>query len=174
MKEVVIKSEVNKRYCISLIEKLTEDGSVTVVIKKTKKDSTAAQRSLKWLWNTEIAQSGIGQDDTAQDVHTRNKMMFGHPIKMRDALLQDADFYPELYTTFTETYKNHPAYPQMMRFFAENHIKTERFTRQQNAEYLKNVQQYWIGKGVNLTDPALKGLDDWLGYKPKDAAKCKK
>ena len=128
-------------------------------------DSTDAQRRLKWMWNDEIAKSGIGKDDLSKDVHIRNKLMFGHPIKMRDALKNEGDFYPELYTTFTETFKDHPAYPMMLKFFADNHIKTEKFSRKQNAEYLTNIQFYWSRKGVCLTDPSLQGLDEFLGGK---------
>ena len=91
--------------------------------------------------------------------------MFGHPIKMRDAIEEDGDFYPELYTIFVETYKNHPAYPMMLKFFADNHIRTENFSKKQNAEYLTKVQEYWTRKGCPLTDPATQGLDQYLGGK---------
>jgi hypothetical protein len=167
MKSFILENEQRRTFVSNLILEQPVDGSVTVEIKKTVTASTAAQRRLKWLWNEEISRSGLGRDDTAQDVHIRNKMKFGHPIKMRDAVEADADFYPELYTAFVETYKNHPAYPMMVKFFADNHIKTEKFTRKQNAEYLTNVQRYWTGKGIELTDPALQGLDENLGWKPK-------
>lgn len=157
--------------CFKLAVKSLKKGRYYLEIKQIDESPTSKQRRLKWLWNEEIARSGIGSDDMAHDVHIRNKLIFGHPIKMRDALEAENDFYPDLYTAFVERYRNHPAYPMMMKFFADNHIKTEKFTRKQNAEYLTNVQSYWSRKGVVLTDPATQGLDEFLGCRNKDYQK---
>jgi len=54
-----------------------------------------------------------------------------------------------------------------MKVFASQYISTERFTRKQRAEFLTDFQNYWTGKGVELTDPSLQGLDQFLGYKTK-------
>jgi hypothetical protein len=56
------------------------------------------------------------------------------------------------------------------RQFTEYYISTEQMTRRQRAEYLTEFQRFWVGKGVNLSDPALQGLDEKLGWKPKKEA----
>ena len=159
MKTIIIDSERQKIYAYNLIKEMPLDGSCEVITKKVDMSSTTKQRGLKWIWNGEIAKSGLGSDDTDMDVHIRMKLKFGHPIMMRDAKEDDASCYPEIYTAVTETYKNHPAYGVIMKDFARDHIKTEKFTRKQNAEFLTNVQQYWSRKGVCLTDPDTQGKD---------------
>jgi len=54
---------------------------------------------------------------------------------------------------------------EFWRDFTRDFISTEKMTRNQRAEYLSEFQRYWTGKGVQLTDPALQGLDQHLGYK---------
>ena len=167
MHQIIIDSEQQKTYAKNLIDKMPADGSCLVITKKVDKTSSAKQRGLKWIWNDEIAKSGLGRDDTDLDVHIRMKMKFGHGIKMRAAQEDDEDCYPEIYTAVTETYKNHPAYSVIMKNFANEHIKTEKFTQAQNAEYLTKVQQYWSRKGVNLTDPDNYGKN-LLRFKPQN------
>lgn len=154
MKSIVINSEQRRTYCQNLISELSVDGSKTIEIKNTDKNSTAAQRRLQWLWNTEVAQSGLGQDDDKNQVHIRAKMMFAHPI-----LLRDDEVYPILYKCFKDTVKSSDNYALYIKDFANQYISTERFTKAQRAEYLTDFQRYWTGKGVNLTDPALQGVD---------------
>jgi len=111
-------------------------GDHMVVFKKVSKNPTTAQRKLWWLWCGEVSMSGLGQDDDKNEVHIRAKLMFVHPILMRDD-----EVYP---------------------VFANQYISTERLTKHQRAESLKEFQLYWTGKGVNLTDPNLYGLDETL------------
>jgi len=162
MKIIIIDSEHKKTYCKTMLEEMPVDGSKTIVFKTTDMSSTSKQRRLSWLWATEVANSGLGQDDTKEDVHTRAKMMFAHPILMRED-----DVYPILYGAFKESVKAHGNYAKYMKVFASQYISTERFTRKQRAEFLTDFQNYWTGKGVELTDPSLQGLDQFLGYKTK-------
>jgi hypothetical protein len=53
------------------------------------------------------------------------------------------------------------------REFTEYYISTEQMTRAQRAEYLREFEMFWRGKGVSLTDPNTHGLDEHLGWKPK-------
>ena len=162
MIQIVMDSERQKRYSKSLIDEMKIDGSKTIVFKNTDLSSTAKQRKLQWLWNTEISQSGLGQDDTKESVHTRAKLMFAHPILMRDD-----EVYPLLYNAFKEAVKTSENYALFIKDFAEQYISTERLSRRQRAEYLKDMQNYWTEKGVELSDPSLQGLDQHLGYKLK-------
>jgi hypothetical protein len=54
-------------------------------------------------------------------------------------------------------------YSAYIKEFASQYISTERLSRKQRAEYLTEFQRYWIGKGVDLTDPASQGLDQYFG-----------
>ena len=145
-----------------MLEEMSIDGSKTIIIKNTDISSTAKQRRLQWLWSSEIARSGLGQDDTKEDVHIRAKLMFAHPILMRDD-----EVYPLLYNAFKETVKTSENYAFYIKDFANQYISAERLSRKQRAEYLRDIQAYWTDKGANLTDPSLQGLDQFLGYKPK-------
>jgi len=162
MKEIVIDSERQKRFCQTILEEMPIDGSKTIIIKNTDMSATSKQRRLQWLWSTEISQSGLGQDNTKEDVHIRAKLMFAHPILMRDD-----EVYPLLYNAFKEAVKTSENYALFIKDFAEQYISTERLSRKQRAEYLKDIQNYWTDKGVELTDPSLQGLDQYLGYKLK-------
>ena len=154
MKTLVIDSDQKKAYCRTMIEEMPIDGSKTVIFKNTDQSPTAKQRRLQWLWCTETAQSGLGQDDDKESVHIRAKMMFAHPILMRDD-----EVYPVLYDTFKNAVKTSENYALYIKEFANQYISTERLTKRQRAEYLTEFQRYWVAKGVNLTDPSLQGLD---------------
>lgn len=86
--------------------------------------------------------------------------MFARPI-----LLRDDELFGIIYGKFIETITGSVAYPQLCKIFSDQYISTERMTRKQRAEYLTDVQRYWIDKGVNLTDPAAHGFDEHFGYK---------
>ena len=160
MQSIVINSDQQKRFCQTMLAEMPIDGSKTIVFKNTDLSSTAKQRKLQWLWNTEISQSGLGQDDTKEDVHTRAKLMFAHPILMRDD-----EVYPLLYNAFKRAVETKENYAYYIKDFANQYISTERLTRHQRAEYLRDIQSYWTEKGVLLTDPSLQGLDEFLGGK---------
>lgn len=154
MSEIVLDSEQKRRYCSTMLSELNIDGSQTVVFKKTSKDSTAKQRRLQWMWYGEVANSGIGRYDTKEGVHIWSKFKFAHPILMRDD-----EVYPILYDTFKKAIETSENYALYIKDFASQYISTERLSKRQRAEYLTEFQRYWIIKGVNLTDPALQGVD---------------
>lgn len=154
MDTIIIDSERQKRYCETRLSEMKVDGSETVEFKKTDASPTARQRRLQWKWYTEVSQSGLGRDDDKNAVHIRAKMMFAHPILMRDD-----EVYPILYDTFKNTVKTSVNYAMFIKNFSEQYISTERLTKKQRAEYLREFQRYWVGCGANLTDPSLQGVD---------------
>jgi len=162
---LIIDSTRQKTYCKSLIDEMPEDGSMTVEIKKAGMDSTAKQRRLNWLWCTEIAQSGLGADDTKEDVYTRAKYQFARPI-----LLRDSETFGAIFAGFEIVIKDYDTEVKRQCYmeFSRDYISTEQMTKRQRAEFLTDLQGYWIRKGVNLTDPATQGLDKYLGFKPKE------
>lgn len=166
MKTLIIDSEIQKTFCRTMLNEMPMDGSNTVIFKKTDDSPTARQRRLQWKWYTEVSLSGLGQDDDKMEVHIRAKMMFAHPILMRDD-----EVYPVLYQAFKETVKTSVNYALYIKDFANQYISTERLTKKQRAEYLTEFQKYWTRKGVELTDPILQGLGIDLIGKPKQEKK---
>jgi hypothetical protein len=161
MKTILIDSDRQKTYAKSLIDEMPIDGSSEVITKKVDKSSTSKQRGLKWRWNKDVADSGLGGNDTPATVHLWNKKEFGHPI-----LLRDDENYAILFKGFRDHVKHLDDYIDRMKWFVEHKLETEGFSRGQQAEYLTEVQKYWADKGVNLCDP-----DDYgknlLRFKPK-------
>lgn len=156
MKEVVLSSEREKAYAENLVKQSPPDGSITVVIKKTDISSTAKQRKLAWLWNSEVAASGLGRDDLKEGVHTTCKWMFARPI-----LLRDDEVFGAVYAGFSKMVEQieEGTRSDFWREFTRDFISTERMTMKQRSEYLKSFQYFWTSKGVSLTDPSLQGVD---------------
>lgn len=151
---IIIDSKQQKRFAVMTIQEMDTDGKMTVEIKKTSQNATAKQRRLNWLWCGEIAASGVGSKDTKEDVHTWCKWKFAKPI-----LLRDDEVFPVVYGAFQKTVTGSDNYAEYCRIFAEQYISTERLTKRQRAEYLTEMQRFWIMQGVELTDPALQGVD---------------
>ncbi len=156
MKTIILNSDQQKRYIISLIEGTKLDGSYIVEYKKNQKDSTSKQRRLQWLWNSEIALAGIGSDDNKEDVHIRSKWMFARPI-----LLRDCEIFGAVFNGFKFVIKDYDQElkKKCMKEFTRDYISTEQMNIKQRAEYLTEIQKYWTMKGVNLTDPAIQGVN---------------
>jgi len=70
---ITIDSIMKKTYCKTLIDEMQDDGSMSVVVKKTDKTPTASQRKLWFLWCGEVANSGLGKHDDKNDVHAGAK-----------------------------------------------------------------------------------------------------
>ena len=154
MKTIIIDSDRQKTFCQTMLSELPVDGSMTVTIKNTAVDPTAKQRRLQWLWNTEVAHSGLGQDDDKEAVHVRAKWMFCRPI-----LLRDDSFFGLIYKKFMEVVAGKETKPELCQIFAQDYISTEKLNRKQRSEYLQEFQRFWVSKGCNLTEPSLQGLD---------------
>ena len=154
IKTVIIDSPQQKLYALSLVGEMPVDGTGEVVFKKVDLSSTAKQRRLRWLWNTEISHSGLGRHDTKEGVDLGAKWQFGKAI-----LLRDDDLFGLIYNHFMKVIKSREDFSECCRKFASQYISVENMTRQQVVEYLSEFQRYWIGKGVELSDPASQGLD---------------
>lgn len=155
MKTAIVDSDRQKRYLITLIDELPTDGSMMVEVKKTSGVSTAKQMRLRWLWMGEVAKSGLGKYDTSVNVDLGAKYMFGVPI-----LKRDDDIFAMLYQYFIDTVTPYVNYSGMLKAFIRGHVSISKLmNRKQQAEYLTNFQDYWTYKGVNLTDPAMQGVD---------------
>ena len=130
---------------------LTEAKKVTISDSGTK---SSRQRGLQWIWYRDIANAGIGgkHEDTKEGVHLVSKWRFGVRILQRD----DSDF-SDLCDVGTKKYGCDPV---RMLWFVDQHVSTEIFTTSQMAEFLKEVQNYYLAHGVNLTNPAFRGLLD--------------
>lgn len=154
MKTILINSPREKTFALSMVGEIEPDGTMEVIIKKIDGSSTAKQRRLRWLWMGEIARSGLGRHDTAKDVDRVCKWEFAIPIFKRD----DPDFHSILRFFIGLVYDRDDK-PEAWRKFLDKHVSVENMTRAQEAEYLTEVQRFWIGKGVSLTDPSTQGVD---------------
>lgn len=157
MKEIIIDSEQKKNYCKTFISEMKEDGSDTVVFRKTDKNPTARQRRLWFMWCREVSLSGLGQDDTVDNVHIRAKWKFVRPL-----LLEQSEMFALIYNHFMKTVEHSPIKAEQCFEFARDYISTEALTKENRIKSLKDFQRYWIVKGVNLTDPSLLGLEKYL------------
>jgi len=151
---ITLESERKLAYCMTMLQQLPVDGSKTITFSDTDESSTARQRRLQWMWNGEVAKSGLGSDDDKDSVHVRAKWMFARPI-----LLRDDSVFPIIYKAFMDAVKNAENRSFHVMEFTERHISTEQMTKQQRAEYLTEFQRYWTSKGVCLTDPSLQGVE---------------
>lgn len=155
MKTIIIDSDQRKKYCKTLIDEMKADGSNTIEFKKTDKAPTAKQRRLRWLWLTEISQSGLGRNDTKEGADLTAKWQFVRPI-----LLRDNDTFAIIYHHFMEAIEAYSNKEIFIKEFARDYISIEKLmSRKQEAEFLTDLQNYWTRKGVNLTSPALIGLN---------------
>ena len=154
MKEIVITTDQQRRYALSLVGELPLDGTMQVVVRKVDESSTAKQRRLQWLWYSEIAASGLGRNDSKEGVHLDEKWQCCRPI-----LLRDDEVFGIIYNAFMDQVKGSVIFEQACRVFAQQYISTERLTKKQRAEYLTEIQHKWIYRGVSLTDPDNCGKD---------------
>ena len=154
MKTTIINSPQNKLYALSLVGEIPVDGKTEVIIKKVDMSSTAKQRRLRWLWNTEVSQSGLGRNDTKEGVDLTAKWQFGRPI-----LLKDDELFGIIYTHFMAIVKDREDFSECCKRFTAQYISVENMTKIQVVEYLTEFQRYWLGKGVSLTNPSDHGID---------------
>lgn len=154
MKTVIINSPQSRLYALSLVGEILVDGKTEVVIKKVGMSSTDKQRRLRWLWNTDVAHSGLGRHDTKDGVDLAAKWQFARPI-----LLRDDGMFGTIYNYFMEVVQGSDNFAEYCREFTARYISVERMTKAQAVEYLSEFQRFWLGKGVELTNPESQGLD---------------
>jgi hypothetical protein len=130
------------------------NGKVKVVFSDAGTKS-AKQRGLQWRGYEDEAKSGIGGrlSDTEENCHLKAKYRFAIPIFLRD----DTKF-AALYIAFCSKYEDNE---EMMLYFTDKHVSTEKFNTSQMAEYLTNYRNDCIRKGINLREPEFEGLLDF-------------
>lgn len=134
---------------ITRIMELPADGKTKVTISDTG-SKTVRQRGLQWIWYTDVARSGLGDEDTKEEVHIKSKYRFARPI-----LLRDSEEFADIWNYWISKYKDNA---ERMRWFIDKQIHTEQLDRQQMAEYLTEFQQYHLQRGFELTNPDDKSL----------------
>ena len=171
--EIIIDSAQQKTYAKSLIDQMPIDGSGTVITKKTDVSPTARQRRLWFKWCGEVAMSGLGKHDDKDDVHAGAKWKFVRPILLRDDEPVEVDcemedgYFTQIYNFFMKKISTSSNRSAHIREFTDRYISTEDLNKHQRAESLREFQLFWTGKGIELTDPSLYGLDKDLTRKPK-------
>ena len=154
---IYLGSITAKAKAIHLINETELAAGVKVTISDTRGKS-ARCRGLQWLWNTEVANSGIGSQDTKNSVHRAAKWKWAVPILIRD----DENFgfvWPELVKLYGHD-------PGRMKYIVDNFVSTEGDDFAIGV-YLTDFERYWRGHGVDLTQPD-DGLLDWANG--RDAA----
>ena len=148
MKTIIIDSEHQKLYAYNLIKEMPLDGTCEVITKKVDLSATYKQQKLWFIWCGEVAISGLGSDDTKNYVHISSKWRFVRPI-----LLEYDELFAVLYESFMDKIKGSNCHSEYCKGFADLYIHTGTLTKKQRAESLTEFKNYWVGKGVNLTDP---------------------
>jgi hypothetical protein len=138
---------------ISEILSIIPDGKIKVTISDAGNKSDK-QRGLQWIWYNDVVQAGVGgkHEDTPKGVHLISKYWWAIPIFCRDD-----EFFGDLYAEFM---RRHEGDQERIMWFVDQYVSTEKFNVSQMAEYLTQFQQYYLSKGVNLTDPEFRGLLD--------------
>lgn len=138
-----------RNVAIMRIKDLVCDGKLKLVISNAG-DRSVRQNALYWLWNTFVADSGMGSYDTKEAVHLAAKKRWGIPILRRD----DENF-AALYSVWKKLYGNNE---ERMDWFADKQVSTAIFTTHQMAEYLTDYQRFYLDNGVSLPLPEDKKL----------------
>lgn len=142
---VLINEAIKVNACLH-IKDIVADGKTQVTIQNAG-DKSSRQRGLQWLWNTDVALSGMGGEfeDTKENVHLVSKYRWAIPILCRD----DTNF-GDIYAGFI---KEHGKDPERMRWFVDVMVHTEKFNTSQMAEFLTDYQRYYLERGFPLRDP---------------------
>lgn len=112
---------------------------------------TKRQNNLAFQWYKDAAEQG---DQTVEEYRAYCKAWFGIPILCAD----DEDFR-ELYDRQIRPLPYETKLILMAKPF--DFAVTREMNVKQMTKYLNSVWDHFTGKGYQLTDPALKGLEDY-------------
>ena len=143
--QYILINQTVKQNLFNRINEMELNGKVQVKIMNT---GTKSQRQQGWDFSmdADIIKSGLGYGDTdTNTTHARNKWLFAKPI-----LLRDDEVFRNIYNYFMAAYGHDK---EKCLIFARDHISTQSMSVDQVTEYLNNKFNYWVEKGVNLTDP---------------------
>lgn len=129
------------------------DGKIKITFSDAGTKSVK-QRGLQWVWYEDKAKSGRGGrlGDTKENCHLEAKYRFAVPI-----LLRDDSHFAALYLVYCNKYEGDQ---EMMLYFVDQHVSTEKFTVSQMAEFLTEFKNNCIRDGIELTEPEFRGLLD--------------
>ena len=129
------------------------DGKIKVTFSDAGSKS-AKQRGLQWRGYEDKAASGIGGrfSDTKENCALEAKYRFAIPIFERD----DSKF-ADLYLMYCNKYEGNQ---EMMLYFVDQHVHTEKFNTSQMAEFLTEFRNDCRRQGIELREPEFRGLLD--------------
>lgn len=129
---------------IMRLREIPLDGKTKLVISNAG-DRSVRQNALYWLWNTFVANSGMGSYDTKKTVHRAAKKRWAIPI-----LIRDNENFAALYAAWKGLYGSDV---DRMNWFLDEEVSTTRLTTHQMAEYLTDYQRFYLGHEISLPLP---------------------
>lgn len=126
-------------------------GKVEVVVRPYEPKKSHDQDRLQGKWCKEAAEQG---DMTAEEYRGFVKLHFGVPI-----LCRDSDEYRQAYERIIRPLPYDQQLALMQRPF--DFAVTRGMTKRQKAEFLNDVWNHFTGLGFRLTDPSLRGMENW-------------
>jgi len=146
----ILKGEEHRRGAIEVIRSLELDPVHEVVIREAKKDRSASQLGLYWLWVTCIADH---TGETKDDVHRRMKKRHLIPIYMDDpdsgmteTVLAVRDVHSQGMKSVAKVLEN-----KIIDLVSTKDASVKQFTA-----YLEQIEREHIGLGIQLPHP-----EDW-------------
>lgn len=136
------------------LEGVIPNGKIKVVFSDAGTKSVK-QRGLQWMGYEDKAKSGIGGrfSDTKQNCDLEAKYRFAIPIFVRDD-----EKFAALYLMYCNKYEGNQ---EMMLYFVDQHVHTEKFNTSQMAEFLTEFRNDCILSGIELREPEFNGLLDF-------------
>ena len=138
-----VKTELDRKKLIaSVLDLDLSKGPYMVDAKKYKKDRSAAQRRLQFLWYT-----ALGKHTGEGKIYTANycKWHFGCPIVAENDEQFNA-FYCHMIDNYT--YEQCVGAMEYVQVTSKGLMDTK-----QNAEYLNQIDAYGIERGIQLPQP---------------------
>ena len=150
---IILNSEETKRRAVAILAALPLEPCHEIVVREYKKDRSASQHSLYWLWMTVIANE-LGE--TKDEIHYRSKKTFLVPIFTRD----DPDGYGAMIEAVKSVFK--AGLKTMSKTMASQIVKltsTTDCTVSQFTEMLNDIEKYYITLGIVLPHPEDRYID---------------
>ena len=146
MKLTLISPEVKNR-CIAIIQALPLTPVMEITIKEHKKDRSAAQNGLYFIWMGQIA---AFTGESKEEAHCRMKKNHLINIYCKDPDSEMAQTVADIRTVYTNGDK------EMAKRLEKSVLKLVSITSavtSQFAEYLEDIEKECIGQGIYLSHP---------------------
>ena len=142
----ILRNEEVQKTAANFVFEMPLEPLHEVIIRPHKKDRTAAQNALMWLWFTTIAGE---QGETKDDIHNRYKGQILVHIYERD----DVE-YATMIRTVRDLYRSGTKVEAKLLYDAIVKLtSTTRATVEQFTEYLNDIEKDAISKGIKLEHP---------------------